>query len=94
MSKKIPRSICIQLGCAEISHYKRLCRAHYDEKYPNQPVWEYRFHWTVVEKFEGTIRATSYDEARRLADQGAIAGVRTNPTQGPTHVVLLGEGPC
>lgn len=87
--KKIPRSICIRLGCHDISLFKRLCPAHYAAEYPDQPVSDYRFTWSIVESFEGVVRATTEAEARRMVERGIVAGLRLNPHGMPEDIELL-----
>lgn len=63
----------MERGCEEESWFKRKCKLHYLRDNPDATVREYRFTWNTVEKFEGCIRATSEEEAFKLAENGVIA---------------------
>lgn len=73
MPRHITRSLCMERGCEEESWFKRKCKLHYLRDNPGVEVREYRFTWNTVEKLEGSIRATSEEEAFRLAENGVIA---------------------
>lgn len=65
--------MCIEPGCEEDSWFKRRCRVHYMKLNPGVEVSEYRFTWNNLESLEGSIRATSLEEAMKLAKAGVIA---------------------
>lgn len=91
MARKLPTAVCYRDNCNDLSFFKRYCPVHYKQKFNNQPVYQYRFSWTVVQKFEGSIRAWSREEAQKLAEEGAIAGTLLNFMDKPIEVELLSE---
>lgn len=94
MPKKIVRSACIKPGCSEESLFKRLCKTHYAEAHPDEPVYEYRFEWSIVERLAGTVRATDYKEALALVEKGVIHGDRVRADSKPSSIKVLGEVEC
>jgi hypothetical protein len=94
MVRVINRGTCIKAGCTDEAFFKRLCRSHYRLEAGSGDVKDYCFTWNVIESFEGTVRATSEDEALRLVKAGIAAGSRTVLGPKPCNIELIGINEC
>lgn len=94
MVKAINRGTCVKSQCMEPAFFKRLCRAHFRQDAGSVDVRDYAFTWNVIESFEGTVRATSQDEALKLVKAGIAAGNRTVLGPKPCNIELVGTSEC
>lgn len=57
-------------------------------------VRDYCFTWNIIETFEGTVRATSEEEALKLVKNGIASGQRTVIGPKPCNIELVGINEC
>lgn len=94
MPQTINRGTCISSGCLKSAFFKRLCKPHLAEKYPDLIVRDYQFTWNIIESFEGVIRATSQEEALKLVKSGVAAGTRRVIGPKPVNIELTDTKEC